>query len=123
MSSFVFRKTLMTHLLLWGNAYAQIIRNGKGEVIELYPLMPNKMSVERDARGNLYYLYTKTVEEINGSEKTTVALKAEDVLHIPGLGFDGLVGYSPIEMAKNAVGLAMVTEEYGAKFFANGAAP
>src|SRR5690554_2936596 len=123
MSSFVFRETLMTHLLLWGNAYAQIIRNGKGEVIALYPLMPNKMSVERDARGNLYYLYTKTFDEMSGSEKTTVALKAEDVLHIPGLGFDGLVGYSPIAMAKNAVGLAMATEEYGAKFFANGAAP
>ena len=60
---------------------------------------------------------------MNGSEKTTIALKAEDVLHIPGLGFDGLVGYSPIAMAKNAVGLAMATEEYGAKFFANGAAP
>lgn len=47
----------------------------------------------------------------------------EDVLHIPGLGFDGLVGYSPIAMAKNAIGLAIATEEYGAKFFANGAAP
>jgi len=123
MSSFVFRETLMTHLLLWGNAYAQIIRNGKGEVIALYPLMPNKMSVERDTRGNLYYLYTKTFDEMRGLEKTSVALKAEDVLHIPGLGFDGLVGYSPIAMAKNAVGLAMATEEYGAKFFANGAAP
>ncbi len=55
MSSFVFRETLMTHLLLWGNAYAQIIRNGKGEVLALYPLMPNKMSVERDENGQLYY--------------------------------------------------------------------
>src|SRR5699024_4066403 len=61
--------------------------------------------------------------EMAGSENTSVALKAEDVLHIPGLGFDGLVGYSPIAMAKYAVGLAMATEEYGAKFFANGAAP
>ena len=51
MSSFVFRETLMTHLLLWGNAYAQIIRNGKGEVIGLYPLMPNKMTVDRDEHG------------------------------------------------------------------------
>ena len=57
MSSFVFRETLMTHLLLWGNAYAQIIRNGKGEVIALYPLMPNKMSVDRDENGRLYYTY------------------------------------------------------------------
>ena len=45
MTSFVFRETLMTHLLLWGNAYAQIIRNGKGEVIGLYPLMPDRMGV------------------------------------------------------------------------------
>ena len=50
-------------------------------------------------------------------------LSASDILHIPGLGFDGLVGYSPIAMAKNAIGLAIATEEYGAKFFANGAAP
>ena len=53
----------------------------------------------------------------------TVILKPSDVLHIPGLGFDGLVGYSPIAMAKNAIGLAIATEEYGAKFFANGATP
>jgi HK97 family phage portal protein len=53
----------------------------------------------------------------------TVILRASDVLHIPGLGFDGLVGYSPIAMAKNAIGLAIATEEYGSKFFANGAAP
>lgn len=52
MSSFVFRETLMTHLLLWGNAYAQVIRNGKGEVVALYPLMPNKMTVDRDERAN-----------------------------------------------------------------------
>ena len=63
MSSFVFRKTLMTHLLLWGNAYAQIIRNGKGEVIALYPLMPNKMTVDRDADGHLYYKYMKSTDE------------------------------------------------------------
>ena len=55
MSSFVFRETLMTHLLLWGNAYAQIIRNGKGEVIALYPLMPDRMTVNRDSKGQLYY--------------------------------------------------------------------
>ena len=55
----------------------------------------------------------------NGS----VILSPSDVLHIPGLGFDGLVGYSPIAMAKNAIGLAIAAEEYGSKFYANGAAP
>jgi HK97 family phage portal protein len=123
MSSFVFRETLMTHLLLWGNAYAQIIRNGKGEIIALYPLMANKMTVDRDDEGHLYYSYSRSTEEANAKENSTVVLSPREVLHIPGLGFDGLVGYSPIAMAKNAIGLAMATEEYGAKFFANGAAP
>ncbi len=123
MSSFIFRETLMTHLLLWGNAYAQIIRNGKGEVVALYPLMPNKMQVDRDENGELYYIYTRSSDEAKNMEGVTVYLTPRDVLHIPGLGFDGLVGYSPIAMAKNAIGLAIATEEYGAKFFANGAAP
>ena len=122
MSSFVFRETLMTHLLLWGNAYAQIIRNGKDEVVALYPLMPNKMSVDRNEAGQLYYQYLRSVDEAGGKNETVI-LQPRDVLHIPGLGFDGLVGYSPIAMAKNAIGLAIATEEYGAKFFANGAAP
>ena len=123
MSSFVFRETLMTHLLLWGNAYAQIIRNGKGEVVALYPLMPNKMSVDRDQDGHLYYTYQRSSEEAPIAEGSKVILSPKDVLHIPGLGFDGLVGYSPIAMAKNAIGLAIATEEYGSKFFANGATP
>lgn len=123
MSSFIFRETLMTHLLLWGNAYAQIIRNGKGEVVALYPLMSNKMQVDRDENGELYYIYTRSSDEAKTMDGVTVYLTPRDVLHIPGLGFDGLVGYSPIAMAKNAIGLAIATEEYGAKFFANGAAP
>ena len=63
MTSLVFRETLMTHLLLWGNAYAQVIRNGKGEVIALYPLMPNKMTVDRDSSGRLYYKYYRGSDE------------------------------------------------------------
>lgn len=123
MSSFVFRETLMTHLLLWGNAYAQIIRNGKNEIVALYPLMPNKMSVDRDEDGRLYYTYYRGTDEAIKNKEFAVTLQPSDVLHIPGLGFDGLVGYSPIAMAKNAIGMAIACEEYGAKFFANGAAP
>lgn len=123
MSSFVFRETLMTHLLLWGNAYAQIIRNGKGEVVALYPLMPNRMTVDRDQNGQLYYKYRTTSDDAPTMEGSVVTLPPSQVLHIPGLGFDGVVGYSPIAMAKNAIGMAIACEEYGAKFFANGAAP
>lgn len=123
MTSFVFRETMMTHLLLWGNAYSQIIRNGKGEIMALYPLMPNRMEVDRDKKGRLYYRYTTVPEDAKTMDGNTVVLDPSNVLHIPGLGFDGLVGYSPIAMAKNAIGLAIATEEYGSKFFANGAAP
>ena len=106
MSSFVFRETLMTHLLLWGNAYAQIIRNGKNEIVALYPLMPNKMSVDRDESGRLYYTYYRGSDEAIKDKDFAVKLHPSDVLHIPGLGFDGLVGYSPIAMAKNAIGIS-----------------
>ena len=124
MTSFAFRETLMSHLLLWGNAYAQVIRNARGEVLALYPLMPNKITVDRNANGRLFYLYQRSSEDAPSLGKDSqVYLSPSEVLHIPGLGFDGLVGYSPIAMAKNAVGLAIATEEYGAKFFANGATP
>ena len=103
MTSFVFRETLMTHLLLWGNGYCQIIRNGKGEVVALYPLMPNRMTVDRDAKGRLYYQYQKSSEDAPTMEGSNVILDPSDVLHIPGLGFDGLVGYSPIAMASENI--------------------
>ncbi|WP_311134602.1 phage portal protein [Weissella confusa] len=81
MTSFVFRKTLMTHLLLWGNTYAQIIRNGKGEVIARYPLMPDRMTVNRDDNKDIYCLYQAEIGQVK--------LTKSDVLHVPGLGFDG----------------------------------
>ena len=124
MSAFSFRETLMTHLLLWGNGYAQVIRNGRGEVMALYPLMPDRMVVDRDAQGRIIYEYTRSdgdARTVGG--KSTVRLAPSDVLHIPGLGFDGLVGYSPIAMAKNAIGMGLACDEYGASFYQNGAQP
>ena len=85
--------------------------------------MANRMSVDRDDKGHLYYQYQMQDSDAPTMKNGTVILKPSDVLHVPGLGFDGLVGYSPIAMAKNAIGLAIATEEYGAKFFANGATP
>ena len=92
-------------------------------MIGLYPLMPSKMTVDRDDNGHLYYSYVHSNEEADTMRNETVILRPSDVLHIPGLGFDGLVGYSPIAMARNAIGMAIACEEYGARFFANNAAP
>ena len=116
MTSFVFREVMLAHLLLYGNSYSQIIRSGKNQVIGLYPLLPDHMDVDRDSKGNLTYTYTT-------SDGKTVLIKPRDVLHIPGLGFDGVMGYSPIALEKNAIGLGIASEEYGSKFFSNGARP
>ena len=124
MTSFVFRETLMSHLLLWGNAYAQIVRNGRGQPVALYPLLPSKMDVNRAPNGELFYTYYLDTDESGRQPQGgVITLRRDQVLHIPGLGFDGLVGYSPIALAKNAIGMALATEEYGASFFANGANP
>ena len=117
MTSFIWREAMLTHLLLWGNSYSQIIRSGRGKIIGLYPLLPDHMEVDRDEKsGQLTYTYSTTKGE-------TVRLRPEDVLHIPGLGFDGIMGYSPIAVEKNAIGLGIAAEEYGSKFFSNGATP
>ena len=91
MTSFVFRETLMSHLLIYGNAYAQIIRNGRGEVVGLYPLLPDRMTVDRDDKNRLIYRYS-CYENANPNLKKLgeLILPRENVLHIPGLGFDGV---------------------------------
>ena len=93
-------------------------------VVGGYPLLPNRMSVDRDEYGELVYTYTP-MSNANPKLKSdqSIKLRREDVLHIPGVGFDGLVGYSPIAMARNAVGMTFAYEEYDAAFFANGARP
>ena len=124
MTSFTFRETMLTHLLLRGNAYAQIFRNNAGKVISLYPLLASKMAVERNDAGELQYRYSVYTEENpNLKGKGEIIFRCTDILHIAGLGFNGLIGYSPIAMAKNAIGLSIACEEFGNNFFANGAKP
>jgi HK97 family phage portal protein len=116
MTSFILRETILSHLLLWGNAYCQIVRNGRNHIVGLYPLLPDRMEVDRGSDGRLVYTYTTT-------DGKRVKLPPEMVLHIPGLGFDGVMGYSPIALERNAIGLGIAAEEYGGRFFANGATP
>ena len=116
MTSFIWREVMLSHLLLYGNSYCQILRSGRSRIVGLYPLLPDHMSVDRDSKGKLTYTYTT-------SEGRMEQLNPEDVLHIPGLGFDGVMGYSPIALEKAAIGLGIAAEEYGSKFFQNGARP
>ena len=92
-----------------------IIRTGKNHIAGLYPLLPDRMEVDRDSQTSAL-IYTTTAGN-------AVTLKPSDVLHIPGPGFDGIMGYGPIALEKNAIGLGIVAEEYGSTFFKNGARP
>lgn len=123
MTSFTFRETMMTHLLLWGNAYAQIIRDGKNTVLGLYPLLPENVEVDRDEAGNIFYIYHAYTDEVPGEKNQDIYFRADEIFHVPGLGFNGLVGFSPIAMMKNSLGTTLAVEKYGASFFKNGAQP
>lgn len=116
-TSFEFRETMMTSLLLWGNAYARKIRRG-GHVAELWYLKPNLMTVERDMQtGQIKYTYSDDITN------QTYVYRPDQIFHLKGLSLDGVKGLSPIAQAREAVGLSLATEEYGAKFFGNGARP
>ena len=126
MTSFAFRENLIVQLLLRGNCYSYISRtlSGRGAIKELYPLAASQMSVERNDDGELFYRYRRYDEKNpNFKEKGEIILRQDEVLHVAGLGFDGIIGYSPIAMAKNAIGLSIACEDFGSNFFANGARP
>ena len=81
MTSFVFWETLMTHLLLWGNAYAQIVRDGKNTVLGLYPLLPENVEVDRDESGELYYIYHAYTDEVPGEQNKDLYFRRDEIFH------------------------------------------
>lgn len=114
MSAFSLRETMQAHLALWGNAYAEIVRDAGGRVRELWPIAPNLVTVNRSTvTKELLY----SVQLPDGTQKP---MSAGQILHIPGLGFDGIKGLAPIGYARQSIGLALATEEFGARFFGNG---
>ena len=123
MTSFSFREAMMMHLLLWGNAYAQIVRDGKNGILGLYPLLPENVEIDRAENGDLFYTYHAYTDEVPGEHNKDIIFQRDEILHIPGLGFNGLVGFSPIAMMKNALGTTLAVEKYGSAFFKNGAQP
>ena len=123
MTSFTWRETMMVHLLLYGNAYCQITRDGRNSVVRAYPLLAENVEVDRDEHGEIYYIYHAYTDETPGEKNKDIFLRREEVLHVPGLGFNGLVGFSPIAMMKNSLGSTLAVEKYGSAFFKNGAQP
>lgn len=114
MVAFTFKQTIMGHLVTWGNSYSEIVRNrGSGVPEAIYPLRPDRVRLEvNEITQEIRYFYTA-----GGNEREILT---ENMLHIPGLGFDGIRGYSVIRMAREDIALSQATREYGARFFSNG---
>jgi len=114
MTSYQLRETMEGHLATWGNAYSEIDWNERSGMINaIWPLRPDKMQVIRE-KGELFYIYT-TPDGVDHK------LPSFRIWHIPGFGYNGLVGYPPIQLAREAIGLSLATEEFGARFFGQGA--
>lgn len=113
--SYTWLESRIAQILLWGNGYAEIERNRAGEPIALWQLVPKDVRPDRDKAGRLIY----KIHNENG-ERT---IPAENMWHVPGLGFDGLVGYNVIRMAREMIGLGIAAERFGSTFFGNGCQP
>jgi len=114
MTAMNFRETILAHILAWGNGYAEIVRNGYGDVVELWPISPDRVRIEMIQGDMLYHVRVQNQE---------IILPKTKILHIPGLGFDGFLGYSVIAMARNSIGLGMALESFGNLYFSQGTHP
>jgi len=112
MTAFSMREALMVHVLTWGNAYAEIIHDLAGRPYELWPVAPDRVTVERGQDGELQYRI-----DVEGRD---IILPASRMLHIHGLGFDGISGFSPVRMAARSMGIGMAQDVFSQAFYANG---
>lgn len=102
------------HLVTWGNHFSLKKRGGGDRIIGLEPLIPSRVRVGRDSKGVKVF----AVRLDDGQE---VPMLSDEVFHVPGFGYDGILGLNPIEVARNALGLSLAVEQFGAQLFANGA--
>lgn len=116
LTSYNWRQVAQGHVASWGNSYSQIVTDASGRVTEIWPLLPDRMRVIR-SNGRKFYKYDAN------KDGNVVTMDAMEVLHLPGFGYDGTVGYSVIGMHREAVGLGLSTEEFGARFFGEGTHP
>jgi HK97 family phage portal protein len=113
MSSFVFRRTLQGHVLVWGNGYAEIERDLSNRPVALWPLMPWAVTPFREGHALKY----RVKQPASGND---IVFDRRDILHLSGLGLDGVSGFPPIRKAFESIGLGLATERFGAAFFGNG---
>lgn len=112
MTDFIFKETMMATLLLWGNSYAALVRDNSGHVVELIPVHPEGV-VAVKVDGKRFYNVR--------IDNTYVSVSDKDIIHVPGLSFDGEKGYSPIAIMAESMGLGLAAQKFGSRFFGSGA--
>lgn len=112
MTPFELWQTVYFHKRAWGNAYLRKLRNPLGQIQELWPIFPRRVQVGRESEGG------RKVYSIDGGREV---LSDEQILHLPGLGYDGICGVSPIRAARESIGMGLAAQEYGARLFGSGA--
>lgn len=115
MTAYDLHAALMSHLALWGNAYCEIVRNAGGDVVELWPISPQRVTWKRLAPGKLLY-------EID-MDGTRIGLRGDQVMHLRTLSADGKKGYSFITQAREEISLGIAAREYGSRFFGQDGRP
>jgi len=113
MSAFAFKTALLAHAQTWGNAYAEIEKDNAGRVVALWPIEPDRVDIKRDENGGLYY-------EISNPRGPKTILRPDQVLHIAGMGFNGIRGYSIISLAATSIGAGIAADQFVASFYGNG---
>jgi len=111
MTPFEFWQTVYMHKRLWGNAYVRKLRNQLGQTAELWPIHPSRVRVGRESDAG------RKVYAIDGGQEV---LSDNEIVHFPGLGYDGICGASPVRMARESIGLGLAAQEFGARFFGSG---
>lgn len=129
MTAFTFREAIKAHILTWGNGYAEKVYGkgliGRNVVESLWPIPPHRVTVKRN-KGEIKNIPVRQIYyhiSMSSTDLPDVILPREKIFHVPGLSYNGLVGYSVIGAAKEAVGLGMSLEEFGALYFGNGIHP
>ncbi len=114
MDAYVGREIMTAHALSWGNAYAEIERDGFNQPVALWPLTPDRVTPEWENDQVIY----RVANPIRGGVDTIIP--ARDMVHIRGLGYDGLCGWSVVRRARGSIGLGIAAERFGGAFFGNG---
>lgn len=113
MPAMTWKESMLSHVLLWGNAYSEIVTDRSGAIVALWPITPDRVTPKRRVNGEIYY-------EVTQQDQSPAILESDRVFHIPGLGFDGVCGYSVVRMARESLGMTSAAEQTGASFFGNG---